>query len=43
MSVERSRNTDGVIPRESGESSTPWLFRNPLTLLEYWIARLRGR
>jgi uncharacterized protein len=28
-----------VIPRESGESSTPRLLRNPLASLQYWIAR----
>ena len=28
-----------VILRESGESSTPRLLRNPLASLEYWIAR----
>ena len=28
-----------VIPRESGESSTPWFLRIPLASLEYWIAR----
>jgi uncharacterized protein len=28
-----------VIPRESGESSTPRLHRIPLASLEYWIAR----
>jgi uncharacterized protein len=28
-----------VIPRESGESSTPRLLRIPLASLEYWIAR----
>lgn len=28
-----------VIPRETGESSTPRLLGNPLTSLEYWIVR----
>ena len=28
-----------VIPRESGESSTPQLLRIPSPSLEYWIAR----
>ncbi len=28
-----------VIPRESGESSTPQLLRDPLASLEYWIVR----
>jgi uncharacterized protein len=32
-----------VIPRESGESSTPRLFRITARPLEYWIARPRGR
>ncbi|MEY9233337.1 hypothetical protein ABIF78_005660 [Bradyrhizobium japonicum] len=39
----QGRVTPGVIPRESGESSTPRPFRIALPPLEYWIARLRGR
>ncbi len=31
--------SSAVIPRESGESSTPQLLRNPPASLEYWIAR----
>jgi hypothetical protein len=31
-----------VIPRESGESSTPRLFGSITNALGYWITRFRG-
>jgi len=38
--VAESRSTPtAVIPRESGESSTPQPLRIPSPSLEYWIAR----